>query len=72
MAGEVAEGFKPWGDPTNLRDPGLGVHTMPGGFGNPTESGANFLFMDGSVRFFRDTTSREVLRRLSKPRRTEQ
>lgn len=67
LAGEVAEGFKPWGDPTNLRDPGLGINRVPGGFGGPSASGANFLFLDGSVRFFRDTTSPEVLRRLSRP-----
>ena len=68
LAGEVAEGFKPWGDPSNLRDPGLGVNTVAGGFGGPSGSGANFLFVDGSVRFFKRTTSRDVLRRLSGPR----
>lgn len=68
LAGEVGEGFKPWGDPTNLRDPGLGVNKVPGGFGGPLGSGANFVFMDGSVRFLRDTTSLEVLRRLSLPK----
>jgi prepilin-type processing-associated H-X9-DG protein len=68
LAGEVAEGFKPWGDPTNLRDPGLGVNKVSGGFGGPSRSGANFLFVDGSVRFLQDTISREVLRRLSLPR----
>jgi prepilin-type processing-associated H-X9-DG protein len=68
LAGEVADGFKPWGDATNLRDPGLGVNTVPEGFGGPTGAGANFLFVDGSVRFLRDTTSHEVLRRLSVPR----
>jgi prepilin-type processing-associated H-X9-DG protein len=68
LAGEAAEEFKPWGDPTNLRDPGLGVNKVPGGFGGPSGSGANFVFMDGSVRFLRDTTSREVLRRLSLPK----
>jgi prepilin-type processing-associated H-X9-DG protein len=71
LAGEVAEGFKPWGDPTNLRDPGLGVNNVSGGFGGPSGSGANFLFVDGSVRFLRDTTPREVLRRLSLPRQTD-
>jgi prepilin-type processing-associated H-X9-DG protein len=68
LAGEVADGFKPWGDPTNLRDPGLGVNKVSGGFGGLSGSGANFLFVDGSVRFLRDTTSRAVLRRLSGPR----
>ncbi|WP_406697276.1 hypothetical protein V5E97_00410 [Singulisphaera sp. Ch08] len=66
LAGEVAEGFKPWGDPTNLRDPGLGVNQAPGGFGGPSGSGANLLFMDGSVQFFSNTTSPLVLRRLSR------
>jgi prepilin-type processing-associated H-X9-DG protein len=68
LAGEVAEGFQPWGDPTNLRDPGLGINKVPAGFGGPSGSGANLLFMDGSVRFFRDTTSPDVLRRLSSPK----
>ena len=67
LMGEVAEGFKPWGDPTNLRDPGLGVNKVPGGFGGASGSGANFVFMDGSVRFLRNTTSPSVLRRLSLP-----
>lgn len=67
LAGEVAEGFLPWGDPANLRDPGLGVNTTAAGFGGPSGSGANLLFVDGSVRFFRGTTSRDVLRRLSGP-----
>jgi prepilin-type processing-associated H-X9-DG protein len=68
LAGEVADSFKPWGDPTNLRDPGLGVNKVSGGFGGLSGSGANFLFVDGSVRFLRDTTPRAVLRRLSGPR----
>lgn len=68
LAAEVAEGFKPWGDPANLRDPGLGVNTVAGGFGSPSGLGANFLFVDGSVRFLKRTTSRDVLRRLSGPR----
>ncbi len=66
LAGEVAEGFKPWGDPSNLRDPGLGVNTVSGGFGGTSGSGAYLVFVDGSVRFFENTTSRDVLRRLSR------
>src|SRR5262249_51061616 len=45
LAGEIAEGFKPWGDPTNLRNPELGVNKVAGGFGGPSGSGANFLFV---------------------------
>lgn len=68
LAGEVAEGFKPWGDPTNLRDPGLGVNTVPAGFGGPSGTGAHFVFADGSVRFLRATTPRALLRHLSMPK----
>ena len=35
MAGEVAGDFKPWGDPTNWRDPALGINRSPEGFGGP-------------------------------------
>jgi hypothetical protein len=49
-----------------LRDPGLGVNTGPGGFGGPSGLGANFLFLVGSVRFLQNTTSRDVLRRMSR------
>jgi hypothetical protein len=68
LAGEVAEGFKPWRDPTNPRDPGLGVNKDPGGFGGPSGADANFLFMDRSVRYLRNMTSRDALQRLSMPR----
>lgn len=66
VAGEVASGFKPWGDPTNLRDPGRGINSDSSGFGNPFTSGAYLLFVDGSVRYFGKTTSPEVLRKLSR------
>jgi len=65
LAGEVSGQFKPWGDPTNLRDPGLGVNSVPNGFGGPSGKGVNFLFLDGSVRFVRNTTDPAVLRRMS-------
>jgi hypothetical protein len=67
LAGEVAAGFRPWGDPGNLRDPGLGVNASPAGFGGPSGSGAHFVFLDGSVRFLKATTDPGVLRRLSRP-----
>jgi prepilin-type processing-associated H-X9-DG protein len=67
LAGEVSAEFKPWGDPTNLRDPVLGINAMPGGFGSPSQSEANFLFLDGSVRSVRNTTDPDVLRKMSTP-----
>jgi hypothetical protein len=68
LAGEVTEGFKPWGDPTNLRDPARGLNLGEKSFGNPASTGATFVLMDGSVRFLRNTTDPKILRALSVPR----
>jgi prepilin-type processing-associated H-X9-DG protein len=68
MAGEVASSFKAWGDPTNWRDPGLGINRSQEGFGSPFPGGANFLFVDGSVRFIQDSIDLRVLEALSTPR----
>jgi prepilin-type processing-associated H-X9-DG protein len=67
MAGEVADGFKPWGDPTNWRDPALGINRSPEGFGSRNPGGASFLFADGSVKFLKDTTDPGVLKALGTP-----
>jgi prepilin-type processing-associated H-X9-DG protein len=67
MAGEVADEFKPWGDPTNLRDPIRGINQSPQGFGGPSGTGANMIFLDGSVRFLRNTTSPKALQPMSFP-----
>jgi prepilin-type processing-associated H-X9-DG protein len=67
MAGEVKSRFKPWGDPTNWRDPSLGINRSPDGFGGPFEGGASFLFVDGSVRFIKNTIDPSVLKALSTP-----
>jgi prepilin-type processing-associated H-X9-DG protein len=68
MAGEAASRFKPWGDPTNWRDPALGVNRSPDGFGSPFVGGANFLFVDGSIHFIKNTVDPNVLKALSTPR----
>ncbi len=65
LAGEVRDGFKPWGDPTNLRDTRQGINRLPGGFGGPSGQGANMLFADGSVRFLDRRTNPEVLEALN-------
>jgi prepilin-type processing-associated H-X9-DG protein len=65
MAGEVASGFKPWGDPSNLRDPLLPFDGSPRAFGSPEGGGANVLMMDGSVKFVSDHADPKVLRVLS-------
>lgn len=64
-AGDAASGFKPWGDPMNLRDPSRGIGTTADRFGSPSGTGATLLFLDGSVRFLRSTTNPKVLRGLS-------
>ncbi|MDB5352750.1 MAG: hypothetical protein JWN86_3997 [Planctomycetota bacterium] len=65
MAGEVASGFKPWGDPKNLRDPSRPFDGSPQAFGSPSGGGATVLMMDGSVKFVSDRADPKVLRALS-------
>jgi prepilin-type processing-associated H-X9-DG protein len=67
MAGEVVGRFKPWGDPTNWRDPTLGINRSAEGFGSRVPGGANLLMVDGSVRFIKDTVDSRVLEALSTP-----
>ncbi len=65
--GEAGAEFKPWGHPTNWRDPALGINRAPGGFGSPFPGGANFAFVDGSVRFIKDSVDPKVLRAIATP-----
>jgi prepilin-type processing-associated H-X9-DG protein len=67
IAGEVASDFKAWGDPTNWRDPQLGINRSPKGFGSVYPGGANFLFIDGSVKFIRNSVDLRVFKSLSTP-----
>ena len=65
VAGEVAGGFRAWGDPANVRDPGLGINGAPQGFGSSSPGGCHFLLMDGSVRFVSENIDPGVLKGLS-------
>jgi prepilin-type processing-associated H-X9-DG protein len=67
IAGEVATAFKPWGDPTNWRDAWLGLNRSPLGFGSRHPGGANFLFVDGSVRFIKDSVDPRIFKALATP-----
>lgn len=67
MAGEVVSNFKAWGDPTNWRDPSLGINRSHYGFGSVAPGGANFLFVDGSVHFLKNTIDPHVLKAVSTP-----
>ena len=68
--GEVNSNFKPWGHYVGWRDPALGISSHPDGFGGPTyygKEGAQFTYVDGSVRYISAKVSREVLKALSTP-----
>lgn len=67
QAGEAAADFPPWGSPTNWRDPALGINRAPNGFGGPFPGGAGFLFVDGSVRFIKNTVDPRVWHAISTP-----
>ncbi len=71
MAGEVAADFKAWGDPTNWRDPQLGLNQNPAGFASPSPGGVNFLFVDGTVKFIKNSVDPSVLKALSTPAGSE-
>lgn len=66
LAGEIREGFRPWGDPLNWRDPARPVNTR-GAFGSPTIGRVHVVFADGSVRFLSPSISPKVLKALSTP-----
>ena len=66
LAGEVSAGFRPWGSPDNLRDPGLGFGDAPDKFGSPYPEVA-VLIGDGSVRPLSKDVAPEILRALSTP-----
>lgn len=67
MAGSVATGYKPWADPSNLRDLKNGVTGGPNGFGMPHEGIALLLMADGSVREISGSTAPQLLEGLSLP-----
>ena len=67
LAGEVAGGFRPWGDPVNWRDPARGINRSPDGFGGPYRGGASVAFADGSVRWVKDSIDPQVLKALGTP-----
>lgn len=67
LAGEAAGNYKAWGDPTNVRDPVLGINATPDGFGGPWKGGANVLMGDGSVRLLSETIDPAALKALATP-----
>ncbi len=67
MIGEVSTNLKPWGHPVGWRDPGVGLHTSPDGFGGPFKGVTQFSLCDGSVRTVTDKVSIKTLRAASTP-----
>jgi hypothetical protein len=67
LAGEVNANSKPWADPTNIRDPSLGINASPDGFGGPYKGSAVFLLVDGSIRTISETIDPQVLHALTTP-----
>jgi len=67
LAGEIAHRFPPWGIPGNWRDPAKGINRSPAGFGGPWLGGTNISFVDGSVRFIKNTVDPKVLEALGTP-----
>ena len=65
IAGEIARALPAWGDPENWRTVEGPLNQRLSSFGNAAGTGAYFLQGDGSVRFFSNRTSPEVLQRLS-------
>jgi len=68
LAGEVGDGFMPWAQPGNLRDPSLGFNTGLGSFGTSRkDGGVLFLMGDGSVRYLDKDIDPKVLNALATP-----
>jgi hypothetical protein len=65
LIGEVAAAHPAWGEPDNWRSIGPGLNKQITGFGNAEGTGAHFLMADGSVKFFPNKTSAEVLQAMS-------
>lgn len=65
IAGEIARALPAWGDPENWRTIEGPLNKRLSSFGNASATGAHFLQGDGSVRFFSNNTSPEVLQRMA-------
>jgi type II secretory pathway pseudopilin PulG len=72
LLGQVDAGFKPWGDPSNLRDPANGVGGGPNAFGSPHYGVVHILLADGSVRAISKNIAPQVMQSLGTPNGGEQ
>jgi prepilin-type N-terminal cleavage/methylation domain-containing protein len=67
LFGEANGNYKPWGYPLNVRDPRLGLHRSPEGFGGPIKGRTQFVMADGSLRTFTNDADPEFLELLAHP-----
>lgn len=67
IAGEVVDGFAPWGYPRNLRNPTDGLQGDTRTFGSLSKNGVMFLKADGSTLFLNEDIDPSVLKALSSP-----
>jgi len=73
LLGETNANFSPWGKPMNVRDPALGINKSPNGFGGPNYRHYALMTMcDGTVHYFGEDTSPEIMRALATPNGGEQ
>lgn len=68
LVGEIKERLRAWGDPRNLRDPGLGLNRGPATFGADRKDGfVQFVGVDGAVHRIDVSTPPHVLQALGTP-----
>lgn len=68
LVGEVATGFKAWGDPSNVRDPAEGLGKSVNQFGSSGETAVTLILLaDGSVRTVALDIEQQTLKSLATP-----
>ena len=67
LYGEISRRRQPWGQPGNLRDPAICLHSPETGFQGPFPGVTKFVFLDGHLRYISENIDPEVLRRLADP-----
>jgi len=65
LAFEISNGFMPWMDPSNLRDPMNGFGNGENQIGGVSIGGCNVLLSDGTVIFLSENTDAEIIECLS-------
>lgn len=67
LMGEISVGFRPWGQPGNIRDPAQGLSGQANNFGSHDPEGVLFLFADGRVKLIDKSIDVETLSNIANP-----